>query len=289
MKRSKVFAAVIAVTVITVLGISIAARGGKAVGSGEVNVFPLTKGELVSTLSASGSIGSDKNYKVYTGLGLPVVNYYAEVGSLVKKDQKLAKLEGGLYLRSPMAGVVTKSTLALGMPASGEVCVVSDPDHLHVLVSVREVDIGSVKLKQPATIKTEATGDTKIQGEVSYVSSIANQDSTGTTNVKFNVRIKITQEELSALRIGMNARVEIVLNQKTDVFSVPYDSLVTVDGKDYLYIVQDGTVKRVAVTLGMETGTRVEVMGEGLATGLQVIANPDGVKAGQKVTVGGQQ
>ncbi len=87
------------------------------------------------------------------------------------------------------------------------------------------------------------------------------------------------------MKIGMNAFVDIILESKENVFSVPFDSVVAKKGQSSIYIVDDSNkVVEIPVTTGIETATSMEIAGDGLQEGMKVVIKPSLVTVGQTIT-----
>ncbi|MCI1990973.1 MAG: HlyD family efflux transporter periplasmic adaptor subunit, partial [Oscillospiraceae bacterium] len=173
----------------------------------------------------------------------------------------------------------------------GALFKIEDTSDLVVDADVKEVDIAKVKAGSPVTITTDATGSDQIAGEVTRVAPAATEAAAGVsgapTDVTFGVKIRVTGKN-PGLKIGMKAKLAIVLEQKQNIFVVPYDSLVEKPNGSYvIYGAQkEGTLYKtveVPVTAGMETDVSVEVSGPGLKEGMQVVTSPDGLSGGETI------
>lgn len=77
----------------------------------------------------------------------------------------------------------------------------------------------------------------------------------------------------------MNARLDIITEEKSGVYSVPYEAIVTGDdGKCYVYALQfisdqKASAYMVPVEKGLETNLYVEITGENLKDGMQIVKN----------------
>ena len=85
------------------------------------------------------------------------------------------------------------------------------------------------------------------------------------------------KENSENLRIGMTARCSIIIEEAADVFAVPYDSVYKNKNGDTVLYVEDGNgaCREITVSKGMESDYYVEVMGEELREGLQVMIPAD--------------
>lgn len=211
--------------------------------------------------------------------------------------EKLKKQMQQSVITAPRDGTVTQCSASVGDIPKTAMFRVEDPSDLIVDAEVKEIDVGKVKTGDKVSVTTDATGKTKFSGEVVRVApaatespSVAGQAAAGqSSEPTFTVRVHIDGQNPN-LRIGMKAKLNIVLEQKNDVFVVPYDSLVQKsDGSYVIYTAKpDGALYRVAevpVTVGMETDVSTEITGSGLQQGMKVITGTDGVSSGQIVVL----
>lgn len=193
-------------------------------------------------------------------------------------------------ITAPIDGTVTMVNAEAGEPASGLMFVVEDTDRPIVRTSIGEYDIGSIKVGQEVTIKTDSTGNKEYTGTVSKIAPTALKDQSGNTDsssdISFAAEVTIKDSDTN-IRIGMNARLTIKLNEKKNVYSVPYDAVVMQDDGSEWINVLDTTVKNpkeravykeIPVKTGLETDMNVEISGTDLEDGLVVQTNPQDVK-----------
>lgn len=202
-----------------------------------------------------------------------------------------------------MDGTVT----AIGVEAGdsyhgGDLVEISDCTNFQVSTTVDEYNISDVSKGQKVVILTDATGETELEGKITYVAPTTGStlDSSGTSDsaggsgnggssmgsgassssgYEVRIRVKTTNEKL---RVGMTAKCSIILEEASDVYAVPYDAIHTNTNEESVLYVQDssGTRSEVAVTKGMESDYYVEVSGEGLSEGLQILIPTDEASSG---------
>lgn len=207
-------------------------------------------------------------------------------------DVGLEKLKKNLedsVITAPTDGTVTVKNAAVGAVPNGILFVVENTDDLIVDTQIKEMDAASVKADDPVTIQTDATGDAKIKGTVTTIAPAATTSTEGTGNVTYSAKIKI-KDQNSSLRIGMKARMDIVVQEKKNIFVVPYDTLLQKNGGNVIMIAEKAgalyKAKEIPVTTGLETDVSVEISGSGLKDGMLVIGNPDGINSGDTVQIG---
>lgn len=214
-------------------------------------------------------------------------DYRADYLSIESAQQKIADST----VTAPISGTVTAVYAEKGAQASGLLFIIEDTENLVVKTAVKELDVGKVKPDMKAEVKADATGERIFPGVVQTISPTAAKDANGKTVTSGNVEFEtdVALEESSDLRVGMNVRVNVVTEQKKDVWSAPFDAVISdASGQSIIYTVEtDGEgvsrAKSVPVTTGMETDFYVEISGEGLKDGMPIISDPSMIQEGMEV------
>ena len=207
---------------------------------------------------------------------------------------------------APINGVVTNVNLEVGDGYNGTNILTIEDDSSYIIeAQIDEYDIGKVKVGQEVVIRTNATGDEELSGTVIHVAPRASTvQSQGSGSVTYTVKISVdTTHEM--LRMDMTAKLSIILEKKENVLTVPYDAVrEDEDGNFYVEIMEEifpgfgeqrsdvllsendviigrgsmatsadavETYSRIYVTKGIESDYYVEVSGEGLTEGTQVV------------------
>lgn len=206
--------------------------------------------------------------------------------------QKMQKEVVDSSIYAPISGMVTAVYAKEGAPASGMLFIIEDTDNLVVKTSVKEYEVTSVQEGMEATVKSDATGEEAFIGTVEKIYPTAAKNEKGETESSGSVDFEtdVALEDHEGLRVGMNVRIGIVTESKSNVWSVPFDAVVTSpDGSgDILYTIEKDAegvdrVKSIPVTVGMETDFSVEITGDGLKDGMSIITDPSIVQEGMKV------
>lgn len=189
---------------------------------------------------------------------------------------------------APISGVVTAVNMETGDSYDGSVILTIEDDSAFVVeAQIDEYDIGRIKKGQEVVIKTNATGDEELAGTVIHVAPRATQ---GTENVMYTVKVSVDTES-EMLRMDMTAKLSIILEKKEAALTVPYSAVCEdEDGKYYVEVTDLGqqdygetvpvegqnAYARIYVTKGIESDYYVEVSGEGLEEGMQVVVPASG-------------
>jgi RND family efflux transporter MFP subunit len=144
-------------------------------------------------------------------------------------------------------------------------------------MEVDELDIGQVKVGQPATVSLDAFAEQIFEGAVTDISpSPVTSDSSEDGIVTYEVTISLDTEGLSMnLLSGMTANANIETQQLEAVVVAPNRAIQTeqAGGETVTYVEKlddQGNLMRVEVELGLRSGAVTEVVA-GLAEGDQVI------------------
>lgn len=192
----------------------------------------------------------------------------------LESQLKTAKLNlEDATVTAPVSGTITEVIASLGARPTGPLFVIQSTDSLEISTTVAEYDIPLIHEGQTVRFTTEATGGDELTGTVDLISPTAiNSDG------DFEVIVRIDTPD-ERLRIGMNAKLTVVLESRSSVFSVPYDA-ITADEAGNTVVVSleaDGvTRKNIPVTVGMETDYFVEISGPDLKAGLTILNDPEG-------------
>ncbi|MBR6385328.1 MAG: efflux RND transporter periplasmic adaptor subunit [Ruminococcus sp.] len=211
---------------------------------------------------------------------------------LEKLQEKIDKCT----VTAPKSGIITALSVSEGsIPTKDSIMTIEDNSKLKIKVSIKEADILSVHEGQKAVITTSATGDREFNGTVSRVVNIMSEQTanalTGeTSGGGYSAEITIDDGD-DILLLGMNAKVKIVLEEKEDVFAVPYDAIIEKDGKTSILLATGSgpeyTVKEVEVTKGLETTYLTEISSYDIDAGDLVITDTNFLHDGDKVRVSG--
>lgn len=179
------------------------------------------------------------------------------------------QLENGV-LTASIGGTVTAVNVHEGdMYAGGAVVTIQDCGDLMVSAEIDEYDIADIALGMKAVFKTDATREEMLEGEVVFISPTPTVGS----DVTYQVKVKITTPT-DRLRLGMNAKLNIILAETGSVLTVPYDAVQQDEnGNDVVYVVErseSGVIRTaVPVTVGVEGDYYVEIQGS-IAEGAEI-------------------
>jgi len=201
---------------------------------------------------------------------------------LVRADDVVAKTS----VVSPIDGIVTRLRVREGemviigiqnQPGT-TLMTISDLDEIDAEVKVAEADVLRLALGQPATVSLEALPGSAFAGQVVEIGASALPVSgAGAAAREFRVVVRLAANE-AGLRPGLTCDAEIVTSERSNVLTVPLQSVVLRPGdagapdRSGVFAVRDGVARFVAVSPGVIGGLDIEVTG--LAETESIVVGP---------------
>ncbi len=250
--------------------------------------------ESAKYLYSLGEISQEELRKAQSDYDAAAMEYsHKSAGSDVSY---LRKQLNDTKLVSPIDGTVTFMNAKAGTQSSGVMFVVEKTKDLALNASVSEYDINKIVSGQKAVVKSEMTGEEEFAGTVSLIAPAATKQqvtgqqdaSSANDKTQFKVMVAI-QGKHDNLKIGSNARVNIITSERGAVLAVPSEALA-MDKKGYAVFeaIKKGDTykaKKIRVATGMETDLMTEISGSGLREGMKLVSSPQGLRSGQKFKV----
>ena len=201
--------------------------------------------------------------------------------------------KGKTIIIAEQGGIVTSIKAVEGIPAQqGNLMQVEDDENLRIEVLVKEKDILTVDEGQEVIISSENIDSIHATGVVSKVYRFnANKEAMGDTtpltatdSTTYKVIVDVTEND--GLMLGMNAKVEIVVDKKGEKMCVAYTAIMNDNGKDYVYVAKPSAEKpgcyiaeKTPVPVGETSGYYTEIL-SGIDAGDIVINTPEDVQEG---------
>ena len=138
-----------------------------------------------------------------------------------------------------------------------------DLSRLGLAITLAEVDVSKVQTGQAAEIMLDAEQGKTFNGTVTEI------DLVGTTTqgvVNYAATVSIN-DPTDTIRPGMNASVNIILQQRDNVLLVPNRAVLSVGNRKTVTVLYEGQLIDVPVTLGLSGDTQSEVVGGVLREG----------------------
>ena len=156
-------------------------------------------------------------------------------------------------ITAPISGMVTQVDVEENNSfAGGNLVTIQDCSTLYVTTEIEEYDIPSIQIGQKVMFKTDATRDDELEGvidEIAVAASAAGGSASGSSgssnNSTYKVKVKVTSDD-QRLKLGMTAKLSIVVKEVDNVLTVPYDAVVDKgDGEYVVYAIDEATVRKI--------------------------------------------
>lgn len=186
-------------------------------------------------------------------------------------------------LEASVAGVITTIDVVEGsnMQSGQRLLAISPRGESIVKVEVPMYQASSVSPEQKATIRSSSyDGDITYEGVVARVSSVARESVLGGKNDKI-IEVEVKVLEVNGLKPGFTTDVEISNESSRNVATVSSFSVLEEGNKSYVYVVDDGKIRKTEIKIGVKTSTDYEVLN--LPLGTDVVINPFKVTNGERV------
>jgi RND family efflux transporter MFP subunit len=187
-----------------------------------------------------------------------------------------------MNIRSPFEGLVISKDAEVGETVApaiyggastrGSVVTIVDPNTLEVEADINESSIGKITPGLQAEVTLDALPGEKLPAEVRKVIPTADRQ-------KATVKVKVRFKEIDPRILpDMNAKVTFLqrpepgTNTERSRVTVPKPAIQQRDGKNIVFVFNNGRVVSQPVTLGGDFGDRVEI-NQGLAGGETVVVH----------------
>ena len=191
---------------------------------------------------------------------------------------------GDAVLLAPFSGIVSERLAQPGerVPLDGRVISLVDLSRMELAATIPSSAISRVKVGQAIAFRVDGFGAREFVGRVDRINPAT---TAGSRSISVYA---VIENPDGALRVGLFAQGELVLERVADALLVPGAAVREEGGKTYVYVVKDGTLARRTVKVAArEADARAQVT-EGLAAGDQVVkSNLGSLREGAKVRVRG--
>jgi len=172
-----------------------------------------------------------------------------------------------LVLRAPLDGMVLRRDGEVGEIAGPTDVLfwVGPPLPMQVVAEVNEEEINRISVGQKAFLRSDAFPGVALRASVSQITPKGDP-----TRKTFRVYLLLPND--TPLRIGMSVEANIIFREKPQAIVVPAEAVAG----DLVQVVNNGSVERVPVKVGVRGSRNVEIIGD-VSQGMAVLspARPD--------------
>lgn len=175
-------------------------------------------------------------------------------------------------LVSPIKGVVTHIDEPIAGVTVGptDLFQIVNPETLYFLAEVDESDVSLIKEGQTAQIILDAYIDETIQAKITSIDFASSVSDVG--NTIYKIKLTLPNNENIMYRLGLNGDVNIILDQKDSVITIPLEALKYDDDQAFVETYNQNNLERRDIEVGIEGLEDIEVT-NGLTEGDVVITD----------------
>lgn len=184
---------------------------------------------------------------------------------------------------SPRDAVVSERMIEPGeaVSAQDELFELVDMQALVMKLGVSEMDVVHLERGQSVDIQLDAMPDNSLEGEIRRIFPTAERASRLVT-----VEVALPEDaHEQGVRPGFLGRVAIPVDERPESLAVPSNAIGEDGDEHYVYVIEDDTLVRRKVSIGVDRGEWTEVL-EGIEEGEIVLgSNPIDMQEGDRVRI----
>lgn len=195
---------------------------------------------------------------------LDISDNLAELTALTSEELLEKGREG---MKADMDGVIASvsSTTESSSATQGmAVFSIASADDVRVTIEVSPDDYDKMTVGNTASI---TVGNSSYEGTLSNVNKIATTNEKGNPVIKAQIHISNPDENIC---IGATAKISMTVAESDNVLVVPTEAINASTEGDFVFVIENGVVKKKYVELGNSSTTQVEII-SGLEEGDQVV------------------
>lgn len=250
-----------------------------------VKTMKVQRQYIAEKLTYYGTVTGVKEAQIYPDMPGKLIEYRVKEGQHVNKDQVIALLDRSLpgmnyeplVVKSPISGVVAFTYARPGQMCAPQmpIALVVDNRKLEVQADVPPDELSKLHVNQKAIIH--------IGQQDSVVSRIRSVSAAVDPMRKVGqIKVAATSPKLMP---GMMVKVDVITAESQNAVVVPTSAVITLEGKRFVFVVEDGVARMREVIIGIESGNMYEIK-SGLKAGeIVVVEGAEGLSDGQPVEV----
>lgn len=165
---------------------------------------------------------------------------------------------------APIAGVVQQRRVAVGdLVRSGDpVIELAAASALRAVLPFPETFLGRIEIGQKVRLVLPEQPDTTVDGQIDQLRPLVGRDNRA-------IEAIVAFANPGNWKPGSSVVGEVILDERADALTIPIEALVLRPAGELVYVLQGGVVKAAPVSVGVRTGSYVEIL-SGLDAGQQV-------------------
>lgn len=243
---------------------------------------PVTRGTVQKTVSGVGEVKPRATEKLKPADSWHwLESFDAPLNKRIAAGEKLVTFANGETWVAPYDLVVTDYALPEknkgAVTKNDHFIEVQRIDKVNIVLPVPETDLAALAEGQGVSVKLGADEGRAYEGVISNINEVGTYGATGS---KFAITVEVPND--GSIKLGMSANLSITVDEASDVLTVPVSAVNGAGENKHVevYDAETGERRMVPVTAGITDGAVVEVSGEDLHEGDNVVLNEAGSLGG---------
>ncbi|HWR60379.1 MAG TPA: efflux RND transporter periplasmic adaptor subunit [Clostridia bacterium] len=202
--------------------------------------------------------------------------YEAQLSGIQANIEQLKLKAEEMTVRSPADGLVMSEEVKEGniVQAGTKLYDIGGSNGYYFESDVLIEDLEGVLVGSPAIIEDEDMGIKDVRGKVRKIHPRAESVTSDLGIEQKRVKIEIEPDNpVEGMRPGYDATVKIITQSKENTLLVPEKAVFDYQGRDHVFVNENGTAKLRTIEKGLESDEQVEVL-SGLKEGELVVLSP---------------
>lgn len=203
--------------------------------------------------------------------------YEAQLKQIDTQLDELRSRDADYAIASPVDGIVLMREVEVGnfMQPGVNIMEVGDISKLHIESDVLVGDIAKIKEGDKVKISNKSLDLNEAEGVVSkiYPQAFSKVSDLGIEQKRIKVEIELS-DSVSSIKPGYDLDLYIIVSSKEKALLIPEAAVFHLEGKDYVFINDNGNAHLREIQKGIESQKLVEVV-VGLNKGELVIVSPE--------------
>lgn len=203
--------------------------------------------------------------------------YEAQLSEIKAKIEQLKLKSADTVVNSPVDGLIMNVEVNEGsiVQTGTKLYDIGGNKGYYFESNVLIEDMTGVSTGSSVIIDDEDIGIRNVRGTVRKIHPRAESIMSDLGIEQKRVKVEIALDNaVEGLRPGYEATVKIITKSKEDVLLIEEKAVFSYQGKDHVFVIENGLAKLRAIEKGLESDEKVEVL-KGLEEGEEIILSPD--------------
>lgn len=204
----------------------------------------------------------------------------SQLESIEEDLEKLIRMKEQLVVKSPMEGIVTDIDEQV-LQDGEQILSIKTNEPMLVKGKISELHMQAVTPELTAIMTMDALKGQKFEGIVTEVGRTPLKEPTiESQESEYPIYIQLNEVNENIVE-GFHTTIDVILEQRKDVLTLPIEAIKKEDDQRYVYVLENGTLNKRLIKLGLQEKKRIEVK-KGIKEDQLILEPKKHLKDGQK-------